>query len=167
MRTTSTSLGSSSTTSTLILRGSKACPDIVVLVSTTGARLLCLDLFSRWCGGQFIGWRAQSRILAEDHRGQLRWLLARQREGEGRTLTQLAMYPDVPTVRLDDGPADIQPQSRSLCAPRRRVVHPLEALEDALLLAQRYALAQIADVHDHLARRHLPRHTHPLAARRI
>ncbi len=49
------------------------------------------------------------------------------------------------------------PVPRPACAAAGRVVHPLEALEDALLLAQRDALASVGHADDHLVVRHLRR----------
>ena len=80
---------------------------------------------------------------AEEHNRKLRLLAARQAEGEGRASAQFALHPDAPAMRLHDGAADVEAQARARRAPTGRIVELLEALEDALLLAQRDALASV------------------------
>src|SRR5262249_14120332 len=72
-------------------------------------------------------------------------------EGERGAAPQLALHPDAPTMRLHNRTADVEAKSSALRAARGRAIHTLEALEDALLLAQWDALAKVCHMDDHVA----------------
>src|SRR5258706_8308340 len=97
-------------------------------------------------------------MAAEDHHRRLRLLFARQAERERRAVYQLERDTDAPPVRLHDGAADVEAEARALRASGGGVIHSLEALEDAILLAQGDALAVVADADDHLVRGDMPTH---------
>src|SRR5690349_10053925 len=151
MRTTSARRGSSSTTSTVMLRGS-------IRSSSVGRCCLVIVVI------HFVS--VVGIVSAEDKARHVRIFDARDAEGECRAASYRAPEPDAPAVRRDDGPADVEAQSRALCAPVGRVLQPRKAVEDARLFAQWDALALVAHADDDLVVGHLSAHVNarwPLA----
>ena len=82
-------------------------------------------------------------------------LLSWQRKRKRRSFIGCALDPDAAAVRVDNGLRQIETQAAALRAPRERIVHAVEALEDAALLIQRNADALIGHGDDDFIR--LPR----------
>src|SRR5262245_27358493 len=127
MRTTSARRGSSSTTSTVMLRGS-------IRSSSVGRLCLVIEFF------HFVS--IIDMVSAEDIVRHIRIFDARDAEGEGRAAPQLTAHPDAPAMRRDDRAADVEAKPRSLCTPVCGVLQSRKAVEDAPLLAQWDALAR-------------------------
>src|SRR5438045_2978508 len=99
MRTTSARRGSSSTTSTVMLRGSMRSSS----VGRCGLVIVVIHFVS-----------SVRIVSAEDKARHVRIFGARQAEGKRRATPYLAAQPDAPTVRRDDRPADVEAQARAL-----------------------------------------------------
>src|SRR6185312_3165122 len=104
---------------------------------------------------------------AEEHHRKFGLLGAWQAEEERRADTEFALHPDAPTVRLDDGAADVEAEARARRPAAGGGIELLESLEDALPLAQWDALPGVGHADDHLIIRHLAAHADVLAARRV
>src|SRR5262249_44574046 len=83
---------------------------------------------------------ARSAIVARQAR---RRAIDRQREAKPRASTRSVLGPDPPSVRLDDRPADREPEAR----PTRIVARAsVELLEHALQLIRRQSRAAVRDI---------------------
>src|SRR5262245_10490699 len=82
------------------------------------------------------------------------WRVGRDWEGkrEGRARANPALRPDAPTMRLHDGIADCEAETRpawwsTVPPPGGRLLDAVEFAEDRLDLARRYADAMVDDTH--------------------
>src|ERR1700738_3110903 len=66
--------------------------------------------------------------------GMIRHRGGRQRKGEDSAVPQLALHPDLATMRVHDVLGNGKPQAGTTRLPRARLIHPVEALEDASLV---------------------------------
>src|SRR5215217_1323697 len=90
-----------------------------------------------------------------------------QADGEGGPFVRGALDGDPAAVVLGHVPNYGEPQSRPAGGLRARLVHAVEALEDAWDLALRYADARVGDAHDYLRALRAPDHLDPPTGRRV
>src|SRR5262249_7376654 len=92
----------------------------------------CLaDPQPRGCAGSLL-----PRLCFDPHR---------KREIEGRSLARLGLYPDSPTVHLDNALSDRQAEPGAALLAGDRAVRLLELLEDLGLIARGYTGSGVAD----------------------
>src|SRR6516164_7456321 len=102
-------------------------PQLCISSLQINAHVVAVVGFSCASGRSPVPWRSLPRP---------RWLFSaahRQREGERRTHTHLALCPDLPTVEFHKLPAQGEPEARALDL-LRRCPHLTELLEDLLLI---------------------------------
>src|SRR5689334_2117540 len=114
MRTTSANRGSSSTTSTVMLRGS-------MRSSSVGGCGLVIVVF------HFVS--AVGIVSAEDKVRHIRIFRARDAKRERRAAPQFAAQPDAPAMRRDDRATDVEAQSRALGPAVSGILQPRKAVE--------------------------------------